>query len=90
MNITKVVFENETETAIFCRVYFKVTRSISKGWFKWEYVEEEVSDLYSIDKFWLKFSSSGIATNCRTNEYIQSDLGSLMSLAYKTKGEVVL
>lgn len=91
MRITKVVFENETETTIFCRVYFKVTRSIPKGWFKWEYVEEEASDLYSYAKFWLTIgSSAGISVNCRTNEDNHGELGNLISLVYKTKGEVVL
>ncbi len=85
MEIKKVVFKSETETAIFCEVHMSVEKKIKKWWFKTETVTVDVIDLFSYDMFWIKSTSSGIACNCRTNKEVHGVLGNLIKLAYKYK-----
>lgn len=85
MEIKKVVFKYETETAIFCEVHMKVEKKIKKGWFKTKTVTVDVVDLFSYDKFWLKRGGSGISCNCRTNEEVHGVLGNLINLSYQYK-----
>lgn len=90
MEINKVVFEDETDTAIFCKVYVTVKRKFKKGWFRRQTVSVYGSKLFRLDKFWLNKRGTGISYDCGTNEAVHGELSNLMSLAYKRKGEVIL